>query len=162
MSRFRTAQSAKRHSSSATVKNWLSQAEGIETLWPSLERLSALQADVENFCQQHHCGLLLVRELHAAELIVLARSPSQAARLRNLQASLLHHLMQRGWHFTRIVVRIQQERFTGSPIRHTADKKGLPGASLESWHELGTRLPAGELKNSVLQLLKRRRPLLNK
>lgn len=162
MSRFRTAQSAKSHSSSATVKNWLSQAEGIETLWPSLERLSALQADVENFCQQHHCGLLLVRELHAAELIVLARSPSQAARVRNLQTSLLHHLAQRGWHFTRITVRIQQERFSGAPLRHLPDKKGLPGASLESWHELGTRLPAGELKNAVLQLIQRRKSVPDK
>jgi hypothetical protein len=157
MSRSRTARPQKNSVYSPAVKNWLSRSEGIEALWPSLERQVAIQADVEFFCQQQRCGLFLVRELDNSELVLLAKSPSLAAKMRNLQTSLLQHLLQRGWYFTRIVVRVQAEQLAKQIApRSSQIKKGLPENSLASWKKLGAELAPGALQEAVLDLLKRR------
>lgn len=155
MPRFRLARTVKKAPSPA-VKTWLSQADGIETLWPSLERHSALQADVDLFCCEQHCGQAFAREHLASELILLARSPSQAAKLRNLQSSLLNHLTQRGWHCTRIIVRVQSERYLGKSVTNPVHKSGIPRNSLADWQRLHSELPAGTLKDAITQLLQRR------
>ena len=156
MSRF-THPAKKTSSAAPGVGKWLAQVDGIETLWPSLQRQTALQADVDLFCTQHQCRPSVVRQLNASELVWLAKSPSHAAKLRNLQASLLAFLTQRGWHCNRITVRVQSAHFFYSTAPAKPPKPGLNAAHLQHWQQLAEQLPAGTLQNAVAQLLKRRR-----
>jgi hypothetical protein len=141
MSRFRPAHPKPAASFSPAIKNWLSQATEIEIWWPSLERQSALQAAVGYFCQKQRCNLPLVRELDTSILALLAKSPSQAAKLRNLQTSILQHLAQQGWYFSRIVVRVQPEPFSRPLPRPPVHKAALPENSLEHWQKRRVKNP---------------------
>lgn len=142
-------------SRTAALKQWLAQADGVKNLWPSLERQSSLQSDVDAFCRRHHCAPAQVRE-QGAELVLLGHSPSQSAKLRNLQPSLLAFLVHRGWAFERLAVRVQSTRFSAPQTTPTLRKAELPQQSLSAWQALNETLDAGSLKDAVQRLLRRR------
>lgn len=144
-------------SSARLVGRWLLEHAGLDEHWPSLERLIALQTDVDAYCTQMQCATAPVREATRQGLVWLARSPAQAARLRNLTSGLSEFLAVRGWQFSGVTVRLQPDK---NPTRASVQKpevRGKPALSderLRQWETLANGLEEGPLRDAIEALVR--------
>ncbi len=142
------------------VGSWLARVGGPDTtwdsLWPSLERQSALQADVDRFSTEFHCGRTLVRETGRQQLAWFAFSTAQAAKMRNLRISLETFLTDRGWHFIAVNIRTQPAKDPRGRAVNPAQKstkQGLTTDQLALWRRLEAELEPGSLRDAVAGLI---------
>lgn len=142
-----------------SVGRWLARFDGAQSdwssLWPSLERQTALQAEVDRFCADAGCGATRVRE-HAPQLMWWARNASQASKLRNMRLSLQKHLAERGWHFSAVAIKIQPEktsRHSSQFVQKPLSKPGLNPAQVAQWEALHKTLEPGKLRDAVEKLI---------
>jgi hypothetical protein len=128
----------------------LSQAGGID-----LRRAAALQDEADRFARASGLGSTLVRE-RDGQLVWIAASPSQAAKMRNLRASLEHQLTRAGWPAVAVVVKLHP---TPRPtvVQPEIRPQRLPVTVIGEWAALHETLEAGPLKDAVARLLRHRR-----
>jgi len=142
------------------VGAWLAQVGGQATtwdsLWPSLERQSALQADVDRFSAEYRCGRTYVRETGPQQLSWFALTTAQAAKMRNLKISLETFLADHGWHFNGVTIRTQPAKAPRPDARNSAPKSPKPGLTptqLRHWQQLQQALEPGPLRDAVERLI---------
>jgi len=139
------------------VGQWLDEQPGLDAVLPQVERMAALQADLDTYCTSVRCGMTTARETARRQLAWFAHSPAQAAKLRNLKAGLEEFLARRGWDFSGVVVRLQPDKMPNensvTSVSH-APKPGLSEACVREWDALARTLEPGPLQDAVAALVR--------
>jgi hypothetical protein len=142
------------------IGTWLARVGGQhaawDSLWPSLERQSALQAEVDRFSAQFNCGRTYVRETGPKQLTWFALTTAQAAKMRNLKVSLETFLTDCGWHFNGVTIRTQPAKAPRSNAPNPAGRPPKPPLNPEQlahWIRLEQTLEPGPLRDAVTRLI---------
>ncbi|HEU4622370.1 MAG TPA: hypothetical protein VFS42_09105 [Burkholderiaceae bacterium] len=146
--------------SARPVSQWLEEQAGLDAVLPKVERLAALQSDVNAYCASVYCGTTTAREGAHRQLVWLARSPAQAAKLRNLKSGLEEFLTHRGWDFSNVVIRLQPDQTPNDDSvtqRTPPPKPGVPNARLSEWERLANTLDDGPLRESLMKFVEHHR-----
>ncbi|CAN5415253.1 hypothetical protein BH09PSE6_BH09PSE6_31170 [soil metagenome] len=118
-------------------------------------RASALQDEADRFSREAGLGPSLVRE-RDDQLVWIAATPSQAAKMRNLRTSLERQLGENGWPNCQVVVKLQPMARPAAPVVHD-NPQALPAAVVDDWAALHDTLEDGPLRDAVTRLLHQRR-----
>ena len=132
---------------------WLERQPEFQALTDRAARLLALQTDLRQCAQAR--GLTALG-LEDDTLVAGTPGAAAAAKLRQLEPTIVAHLVQRGWNVRRI-------RFKPMPIGSIAPpmpispKAPIPPDALESFRALGESASNPGLKAAVDALLRHRR-----
>lgn len=132
---------------------WLERQPEFQALTDRAARLLALQTDLRQCAQAR--GLTALG-LEDDTLVAGTPGAAAAAKLRQLEPTIVAHLVQRGWNVRRI-------RFKPMPIGSVAPpmpsspKAPIPPDALEGFRALGENVSNPGLKAAVDALLRHRR-----
>lgn len=129
---------------------WLGQHPGFRELAGRADRLLALQEDLNACCASIDLQALGV---DGETLLVGARGAAAAAKLRQMEPSILACLRARGWPLTRLRFR---PRSAGSVAAQPPPriKPPIPEDALERLRELARGTPESGLKDAIDALLR--------
>lgn len=132
---------------------WLERQPEFQALTDRAARLLALQTDLRQCAQARGLTALGVED---DTLVAGTPGAAAAAKLRQLEPTIVAHLVQRGWNVKRI-------RFKPMPIGSVAPpmpispKAPIPPGALEGFRALGESASNPGLKAAVDTLLRHRR-----
>ena len=90
------------------------------------------------------------------QLVWIAATPSQAAKMRNLRASLERALGANGWPNCQVVVKLQPMARPAATVV-PANPQDLPDAVVGDWAALHDTLDEGPLRDALTRLLRQRK-----
>ncbi|CAN5145474.1 hypothetical protein BH10PSE17_BH10PSE17_11350 [soil metagenome] len=149
----RSGREPSRKAPGTTLSGWLEQLSregGVD-----LKRAASLQAEADAFSREAGLGPSLVRE-RDDQLVWIAATPSQAAKMRNLRASLERALGANGWPNCQVVVKLQPMARPAATVV-PANPQDLPDAVVGDWAALHDTLDEGPLRDALTRLLRQRK-----
>lgn len=129
---------------------WLGQQPGFRDLTDRAERLLALQRDLQGCAPA--LGLLVLG-VEEETLLVGASGAAAAAKLRQMEPSILACLRGRGWPLVKIRFR-PKSMGTTTPRPAPRIKPPIPDAALAQLHELSESVSTPALREALASLLR--------
>ena len=131
---------------------WLEREDSFRSLTDRAERLLALQADLRQCAPS--LGLVALG-IEQDTLAVGTQSASAAAKLRQLEPSIVASLNDRGWKVKRIRFRPQPRGFEPMTPPHQP-RAQIPAAALADFEALSEQADSPALKEALTHLVRSR------
>jgi hypothetical protein len=140
-----------------TIGKLLGSAAELKTLSARMRRMHALQTLYSRCAPPELAGSSRVKNYRAATLVVAADNSAVAAKLKHLAPSLLASLRESDAEITAIRIEVQVK---GSARNRPgkSNKTALSADALERFDELAKRVPDGDLKAALGNLVRHHRP----
>lgn len=142
---------AKSHASHAL--QWAEQGQGTGAVLLTAHRLIALQEAIGNQLPQAMRKNFAVAEVNGGDLTLIADHSALAAKLRQLQPTLLKHIALAGWNVTTLKIKVASRPNIPQQTPRTKQARPLGDADLDHFETLGRELHAGPLADAVARLI---------
>ena len=140
------------------VLAWLGRHQGFDALTARAEVLLALQADLDCLDTSATGGARRLTALGLQDDVLVLSAPGAAlaAKLRQIEPSLLAGLAVRGWKVKRIRIQPQPPR-QGAPTPPPTPKAPVPASAVAAFEALGRQVDDPGLKRALARFVARRR-----
>ncbi|HOA92182.1 MAG TPA: DciA family protein [Quisquiliibacterium sp.] len=137
---------------------WLGRHQGFDALTARAEVLLALQADLDRLDTSATGGARRLTALGLQDDVLVLSAPGAAlaAKLRQIEPSLLAGLAVRGWKVKRIRIQPQPPR-QGAPTPPPTPKAPVPASAVAAFEALGRQVDDPGLKRALARFVARRR-----
>ena len=136
---------------------WLGRHDGFGALTARAEVLVALQADLDRIDTTRPGGTRRLTALGLQDDVLVLSAPGAAlaAKLRQIEPSLLAGLAVRGWKVKRIRIQPQPPR-QGPPVPPPTPKAPVPPSAVAAFEALGREIEDPGLKRALAHFVARR------
>jgi hypothetical protein len=136
---------------------WAEQGTNSSSVLLTAHRLLALQEIIARELAPAMRASFAVTQLQGNELTLIADHAAMAAKLRQLQTSLLKHIQAAGWNVE--ILKFKVATRPSAPQIHQTPKlaRALDHSDLRHFETLSTHLEPGPLADAVTKLLSRHR-----
>lgn len=132
---------------------WAEQGQTTSTVLATAQRLIALQEVIDKQLPPAMRRGFAVAQVKGNELTLIANHAALAAKLRQLQPTLLKHIQLAGWNADTLKIKVASRPNTPPTIHTNKQARPLDESDLNHFEALGTSLEAGPLADAVKRLL---------
>ena len=132
---------------------WAEQGQSSSTVLVTAQRLLALQDLIRKQLPATMQQGFAVAQAKGSEITVIADHAALAAKLRQLQPTLIRHIQAAGWNSDTIRIKVANRPNTPPTTPTSRQARALDQTDLSHFESLGQQLEAGPLADAVKRLL---------
>lgn len=145
------------HSASHALQ-WAEQGSQTGSVVLAAQRLIALQTVIERALPRAMQTGFAVAGISANELTILANNAALAAKLRQMQPSIVKEAELAGWKIDSLKIKVATRPNTPPVTKYAKQARPLDQTDLDHFEALSENLDAGPLADAVRRLLSRHSP----
>lgn len=136
---------------------WAQQGNNSGTVLATAQRLLVLQEALSKQLPAAMRKGFAIAQIKGTELTLIAEHAALAAKLRQMQPTLLKHIQATGWNAETLKIKVASRPNTPPTVLMQKQARALDETDLSHFDSLSSQLDSGPLAEAVQRLLKHHR-----
>lgn len=146
-------------SNASHALQWAEEGQASSAVLLTAQRLIRLQGAISKHLPAGMQEGFAVADFKAGELTIIANHAALAAKLRQMQTTLLKHIESGGWHVTALKIKVATRPNTIPTQKIPKQARPLDESDLSHFEALGHEVRPGPLADAIAGLLARHKRL---